>query len=622
MMGLPRFLRPVARDRTIGWSGLALAWGLASAGLAGPVSASAVTDWNQQLQVIISLSSANLADGPPEVAREMAIVTAAMFDAVNAASGSPYASYAYTGPSVAGVSQDAAALTAGYQAVRGIFTNAAWQTPAGSGTAAAMLANAGTYYNNGLTALGLPAVSPLSGCASPSGALIAVCGGISLGTATAAAVTAKQANDGSAAAIISGLNPANYIPPTGPGGYIQPTARPAMFPTWGTVTPTGISTAALQAAIASTVPGPPALNSAAYASGLLRTECVGSGAPLSALPGNVQSACAAAGLAPDLKSQTAALFWNDPGGTSQPPGHWLQITNSVIQSQNLDTLRAARLSMLVSMAENNAGIATWEVKYQNNLWRPVTAIQSCDSSGTGTVSWNANFTVCDASWTSLIATPPHPDYIAGHPAFSGAAAAVLGDFFGTDAIAFSSTSQSYCNGGAALRGADQQIDACLVPGTNAAFAKGGKPTIFTMGGAAGKAAGCANVGGVYSAAGVEPTCMINAIAYVWSDIQPSCNDIVLAGGANDSPLICPITENFASFTAAVTGPEGSELSRIAGGIHTPSAAADAAALGFVIGAEVTRAFDLPDPPMVLVLGLALAGLGTARWRRISARTEI
>ena len=39
-------------------------------------------------------------------------------------------------------------------------------------------------------------------------------------------------------------------------------------------------------------------------------------------------------------------------------------------------------------------------------------------------------------WSSLISTPPHPDYVAGHPAFSGAAATVLASFFGTDNIAF------------------------------------------------------------------------------------------------------------------------------------------------------------------------------------------
>ena len=48
--------------------------------------ANAVTDWNTELQQLIRLSSANLVAGPPEVAREMAIVTGSMFDAVNACS--------------------------------------------------------------------------------------------------------------------------------------------------------------------------------------------------------------------------------------------------------------------------------------------------------------------------------------------------------------------------------------------------------------------------------------------------------------------------------------------------------------------------------------------------------
>jgi hypothetical protein len=45
-------------------------------------------------------------------------------------------------------------------------------------------------------------------------------------------------------------------------------------------------------------------------------------------------------------------------------------------------------------------------------------------------------TAGDASWTSYIATLPFPDCVSGHSTFSGAAARVLGLFYGSDQIAF------------------------------------------------------------------------------------------------------------------------------------------------------------------------------------------
>jgi membrane-associated phospholipid phosphatase len=42
----------------------------------------------------------------------------------------------------------------------------------------------------------------------------------------------------------------------------------------------------------------------------------------------------------------------------------------------------------------------------------------------------------------LIATPPFPSYVSGHSTFSGAAAELLSLFFGTDEIAFATTSDA------------------------------------------------------------------------------------------------------------------------------------------------------------------------------------
>jgi hypothetical protein len=560
------------------------------------------------------LTSGLLLSGPPEVAREMAIIDSAMFDAANAASGLIYGSVAYTGGAVTGVSVDAAALSAGYTALQGIFANAIWSGTGGSASIqATVLNNIGATYSSALNGLGITQ-PPGVACASPAGALVSVCGGIALGTTAANANLAARgytignsaalAADGSSTAILNGITMPYKAPPNPPAGvYIPPNQSPgggrvAMFPQWGIVAPSGLSTGQM-AAIVAKVPGPPAVTSAAYAANLLRTECQGAG---TALPSSIKNACAAAGFSPETTAEAkAALFWNDPGTTYQPPGHWLDITDNLINQQGLSTLQAARLGSLVSQAENDAGIAAWTVKYQDNLWRPVTAIRDC-------TNWNPYFTSCDPTWSSLIATPPHPDYLAGHPAFSGAAATVLANFLGTSDIPITSTSDTYCNVGTPLRSLTTHlIVACTVPGTSA-FAFNTGNTIYTT------ANGCVDAGGVLGANGSLVTCTIGATTYTYNPVQSGCDDIV-NGGANDSPLICPITETFATIFDASSGLNGAEFSRVVGGIHTPFAVVDALDLGNAIGQAISNENNIPEPAGIGLLAMSLGLLGSFRRHR-------
>src|SRR5213078_1294159 len=50
-------------------------------------------------------------------------------------------------------------------------------------------------------------------------------------------------------------------------------------------------------------------------------------------------------------------------------------------------------------------------------------------------------TLSDPTWSPLLITPNFPEYISGHSTFSGAAAAVLAAFFGSDEIPFTTTSE-------------------------------------------------------------------------------------------------------------------------------------------------------------------------------------
>ncbi len=78
---------------------------------------------------------------------------------------------------------------------------------------------------------------------------------------------------------------------------------------------------------------------------------------------------------------------------------------------------------LLDVAMADAAIACWEAKYYFVSWQPVTAIPLADTDGNPA-------TMADPTWMPLFATPNHPEYPSGHSTLSGAAAAVLADFFG------------------------------------------------------------------------------------------------------------------------------------------------------------------------------------------------
>src|SRR6185437_14787986 len=48
--------------------------------------------------------------------------------------------------------------------------------------------------------------------------------------------------------------------------------------------------------------------------------------------------------------------------------------------------------------DTDSAVGAWNIKYLDNLWRPITAIHDCSG-------WNSFFTTCDPTWTSTIVTP-------------------------------------------------------------------------------------------------------------------------------------------------------------------------------------------------------------------------
>lgn len=414
--------------------------------------------WNNVLVDVIRQTSFWTVDGPPEVANQIAVLGTTMFDAVNAATGLTYKGSPFAVGANTAANADAAALSAGYGAMMGLFAR-----PSAAGNP---LASQGLTDND--TFGGLLYARPLNqGNATVSAAITAqintaytqalanlnqadpaVQAGLALGTQQATSTLLGRLNDGSIPAIVNGLDNPYTMPNANPGTYIPPGARPAMYPQWGSVSKWTGTPAAQTTAVA-----PPGLTSPLYAASILKTECLGGGG--SVLSAATQAACAAAAggwnlpanagklnspAGPTASNTDLALFWNDPGTTNQPPGHWLDIANTTMTNAGFDLLASTRTTALLGMAMTDASIAAWGAKYQYLLWRPQDAIRDC-------TDWSAgNFTTCEAGWSSLIATPPHPDYLAGHPTFSFAAASVLESLIGPAYDSFCSTSDPYNNG--------------------------------------------------------------------------------------------------------------------------------------------------------------------------------
>ncbi len=128
-----------------------------------------------------------------------------------------------------------------------------------------------------------------------------------------------------------------------------------------------------------------------------------------------------------------AQFWADGPGTATPPGHWNVIAQDVSRRQELGLAENVRAFALLNLALADAGIAAWDMKYTYQEWRPITGIRRAADD-------RNNRTEPDPKWEPLLTTPPFPDYVSGHSTFSNAGAEMLSLVFGSDRIAFSSTS--------------------------------------------------------------------------------------------------------------------------------------------------------------------------------------
>lgn len=97
-----------------------------------------------------------------------------------------------------------------------------------------------------------------------------------------------------------------------------------------------------------------------------------------------------------------------------PPGHWIHLTSTLAQKEGFGPMKTADVLSKTAIAMADGFISCWEAKYHYKVTRPETFINQ----------------FMDKEWVPLIQTPPFPEYPSGHSVCSGAATAVLNQFFG------------------------------------------------------------------------------------------------------------------------------------------------------------------------------------------------
>jgi len=221
--------------------------------------------------------------------------------------------------------------------------------------------------------------------------------GIAVGEQAAAAILARRANDGrNAGTPITEPPAADGVWVRTPPALAAPQAPWARFITpWNMTRPSQFRPAP-----------PPRLRSKLYRTDYEEVRDFGGAVAAEATPAQ----------------QDIGRFWGD-----QPMLQWNRAWRGIAAARGLSGMDAARYFAMLSTASSDALIGCWDAKYEYMAWRPVTAIRA----GGGDPRLTG-----DPDWIGLVATPPHPEYPAGHGCLSGAATTTLRRFFDTDRFDF------------------------------------------------------------------------------------------------------------------------------------------------------------------------------------------
>jgi hypothetical protein len=200
--------------------------------------------------------------------------------------------------------------------------------------------------------------------------------------------------DGGHEAYLSAIN-SDYVPPTGPGLWIptSPAFPKPIRPYWGNNRSFVPNSATL------TLPTPP----------IAYSETPGSEFYQAVLDLYNKS------LSLTEEEITIVKTWGDMPVNYGTSSHYTHIATQLIQENGMKLDQAAVVYAKHGMAIYEATICVFKAKYTYNLIRPVSYIQQALGHGT---------------WSTVIGTPPHPEYPSAHATLGGASYVVLEKIFG------------------------------------------------------------------------------------------------------------------------------------------------------------------------------------------------
>ena len=139
------------------------------------------------------------------------------------------------------------------------------------------------------------------------------------------------------------------------------------------------------------------------------------------------------------EQKTIVEYWADGPGTELPPGHWARIGQFVARRDHHTIDDDAKMFFALTNALLDASIAVWDCKRAFDYVRPITAIRFL-MAGQQIKAWAGPYkgtqTISGEQWqayqTGVQPTPAFPEFSSGHSAFSAAGAEVLKAFTGSD----------------------------------------------------------------------------------------------------------------------------------------------------------------------------------------------
>jgi membrane-associated phospholipid phosphatase len=349
--------------------------------------------------------------GPTRSSRAMAIIHIAMFDAVTVIAGG-CERYTHIHPASRHASINAAIMQAAHDTLVALY-------PSQQATFDGELAGELNQINAGR----------------------ARSEGVDVGRRAAAAILTLRANDGS-----EQPEPrlgVQFFTSDAPGKWRQdPISQSpiALGAYWGNVTPF-----VMHSATQFRAPTPPGLTTPEYTAAYDEVKLVGGDGAVTPTTRTAEQT--------DI-----GIFWAYDGTPSlcAPPRLYNQIAMHIADQMGTtaNAVDLARLLALVNVSLADTAITLWESKYFYQYWRPVTGIRESDPGSGPTGSGDGNpDTIGDPTFTPLGApasnltgpnfTPPFPSYPSGHAGFGGALFQTLRNFYQTDDIAFTFTSDEF-----------------------------------------------------------------------------------------------------------------------------------------------------------------------------------